>query len=51
MQAGVESLHETMFACVGMVTEIEANADVFYATVRTHARVTLQSSLDFFPFP
>lgn len=31
-QAGVESLHETMFACVGMVTEIEANADVFYAT-------------------
>jgi hypothetical protein len=38
MQAGVESLHETMFACVGMVTEIEANADVFYATVRTHAK-------------
>ncbi|KAK1687001.1 hypothetical protein QYE76_047849 [Lolium multiflorum] len=31
-QAGVEALHETMFACVGMVTEIEANADVFYAT-------------------
>ncbi|KAM0877697.1 hypothetical protein ACQ4PT_035331 [Festuca glaucescens] len=31
-QAGVEALHETMFACVGTVTEIEANADVFYAT-------------------
>jgi hypothetical protein len=34
MQAGVEPLHETMFACVGMVTEIEANADMFYSTVR-----------------
>ncbi|CAM0956239.1 unnamed protein product [Alopecurus aequalis] len=31
-QADVEPLHETMFACVGTVTEIEANADMFYAT-------------------
>uniref|UniRef100_M8CL61 Uncharacterized protein n=1 Tax=Aegilops tauschii TaxID=37682 RepID=M8CL61_AEGTA len=28
----MESLHEIMFACVGTVTEIEANADTFYAT-------------------
>uniref|UniRef100_A0ACD5TMH4 Uncharacterized protein n=1 Tax=Avena sativa TaxID=4498 RepID=A0ACD5TMH4_AVESA len=31
-QADVEQLHETMFACVGTVTEIEANADMSYAT-------------------
>lgn len=31
-QAVVEQLHETMFACVGTVTEIEANADMSYAT-------------------
>jgi hypothetical protein len=50
MQAGVEALHETMFACVCMVTEIEAKADVFYATVRTQARFTFQSSLAFLLF-
>ncbi|KAF6995347.1 hypothetical protein CFC21_011865 [Triticum aestivum] len=31
-QVDMESLHEIMFACVGTVTEIEANADTFYAT-------------------
>lgn len=31
-QVDMESLHENMFACVGTVTEIEANADMFYAT-------------------
>ncbi|KAL6642719.1 hypothetical protein ACP70R_020900 [Stipagrostis hirtigluma subsp. patula] len=31
-QADMESLHETMFSCVGTVNEIEAIADAFYAT-------------------
>ncbi|KAM3409669.1 hypothetical protein ACQJBY_002132 [Aegilops geniculata] len=31
-QVDMESLREIMFACVGTVTEIEANADTFYAT-------------------
>ncbi|KAE8796752.1 putative DUF566 domain containing family protein [Hordeum vulgare] len=31
-QVDMESLHEIMFACVGTVTEIDANADMFYAT-------------------
>lgn len=31
-QADVELLQETMFACVGTVTEIEDTADMFYAT-------------------
>lgn len=35
MQVDMESLREIMFACVGTVIEIEANADTFYATVRT----------------
>lgn len=31
-QVDMESLREIMFACVGTVIEIEANADTFYAT-------------------
>ncbi|TVU31747.1 hypothetical protein EJB05_23445 [Eragrostis curvula] len=31
-QADVQSLHETMFSCVGTVNEIEAFTDMFYAT-------------------
>ncbi|KAF0928674.1 hypothetical protein E2562_006101 [Oryza meyeriana var. granulata] len=31
-QGDMESLHEAMFACVGTVNEIEANADAFFAT-------------------
>ncbi|XP_040384414.1 QWRF motif-containing protein 7-like isoform X2 [Oryza brachyantha] len=31
-QGGVESLHDAMFACVGTVNEIEANADTFFTT-------------------
>lgn len=31
----MESLHEAMFACVGTVNDIEANADMFFATVHS----------------
>uniref|UniRef100_A0A0E0F0V4 Uncharacterized protein n=1 Tax=Oryza meridionalis TaxID=40149 RepID=A0A0E0F0V4_9ORYZ len=31
-QGDMESLHEAMFACVGTVNDIEANADMFFAT-------------------
>uniref|UniRef100_A0A0A9GH26 Uncharacterized protein n=1 Tax=Arundo donax TaxID=35708 RepID=A0A0A9GH26_ARUDO len=31
-QADMESLHETMFSCVGTVNEIEAITDMFYST-------------------
>ncbi|XP_062200193.1 QWRF motif-containing protein 7-like isoform X1 [Phragmites australis] len=37
-QADLQSLHDTMFSCLGTVNEIEAITDMFHAPVRTHSR-------------